>query len=135
MLLNKILDTNMKFNNPNRVSLLCAGLLFANSFLVSCDSENNTNSDADNSTAELSINLDANLQTMESFGASDAWQCNFIGKNWPSDKRNKIADLLDEGVLKTTLKETYKGLSADNLKKAHQLLESGKTIGKIAIKL
>ncbi|MDR6762165.1 NADPH2:quinone reductase [Flavobacterium sp. 2755] len=47
---------------------------------------------------------------------------------------NKIADLLDEGVLKTTLKETYKGLSAENLKKAHQLLESGKTIGKIAIK-
>ena len=31
---------------------------------------------------------------MESFGASDAWQCNFIGKNWPLDKRNKIADLL-----------------------------------------
>lgn len=47
---------------------------------------------------------------------------------------NKIADLLDEGVLKTTLKETYKGLTAENLIKAHQLLESGKTIGKIAIK-
>ncbi|WP_406843273.1 zinc-binding alcohol dehydrogenase family protein [Flavobacterium soyae] len=47
---------------------------------------------------------------------------------------NKIADLLDDGVLKTTLKETYKGLSVENLKKAHQLLESGKTIGKIAIK-
>ena len=62
--------------------------------MVSCDSENNGNSDAENSTAELSINLDANLQTMESFGASDAWQCNFIGRNWPSDKKNKIADLL-----------------------------------------
>lgn len=48
---------------------------------------------------------------------------------------NKIADLLDEGVLKTTLNETLIGLTADNLKKAHQLLESGKTIGKIAIKL
>lgn len=47
---------------------------------------------------------------------------------------NKIADLLDDGVLKTTLKETYKGLSVESLKKAHQLLESGKTIGKIAIK-
>jgi NADPH2:quinone reductase len=47
---------------------------------------------------------------------------------------NKIADLIDDGVLKTTLKETYNGLSAENLKKAHQLLESGKTIGKIAIK-
>ncbi|MFH6968132.1 zinc-binding alcohol dehydrogenase family protein [Flavobacterium sp. FlaQc-28] len=48
---------------------------------------------------------------------------------------NKIADLLDEGILKTTLNETLIGLTADNLKKAHQLLESGKTIGKIAIKL
>ena len=84
----------MRLINNNKVSLLCAGLLFANSFLVSCDSENNGNSDAENTTAELSINLDANLQTMESFGASDAWQCNFIGRNWPSDKRNKIADLL-----------------------------------------
>lgn len=48
---------------------------------------------------------------------------------------NKIADLLDAGILKTTLNETLIGLTADNLKKAHQLLESGKTIGKIAIKL
>ncbi|MTH14747.1 zinc-binding alcohol dehydrogenase family protein [Flavobacterium sp. LC2016-01] len=47
---------------------------------------------------------------------------------------NKIADLLDEGVLKTTLNLTLNGLTADNLKKAHQLLESGRTIGKIAIK-
>jgi hypothetical protein len=84
----------MKFINNNKVSLLCAGLLFANSILVSCDSENNQNSNAESTIAELSINLDANLQTMESFGASDAWQCNFIGKNWPSDKKNKIADLL-----------------------------------------
>lgn len=84
----------MKFNKQNKVSLLCAGLLFANTFLVSCDSENNGDSDSGSGAAELSINLDTNLQTMESFGASDAWQCNFIGKNWPSDKRNKIADLL-----------------------------------------
>lgn len=91
----------MKFINNNKVSLLCAGLLFANSILVSCDSENNNNSSSENTTAELSINLDANLQTMESFGASDAWQCNFIGKNWPSDKKNKIADLLFSKELDT----------------------------------
>jgi NADPH2:quinone reductase len=47
---------------------------------------------------------------------------------------NKVADLLDDGTLKTTLKETLIGLSAANFKKAHQQLESGKTIGKIAIK-
>lgn len=47
---------------------------------------------------------------------------------------NKVADLLDDGTLKSTLNETLIGLTADNLKHAHQLLESGKTIGKIAIK-
>ncbi|WP_291148530.1 glycoside hydrolase [Flavobacterium sp. UBA7680] len=84
----------MRFLNNNKVSLLCAGLLFASTLLVSCDSENNGDSNSESGTAELKVNLDMPLQTMESFGASDAWQCNFIGKNWPSDKRNKIADLL-----------------------------------------
>ncbi|MNX79121.1 hypothetical protein D3C86_1107390 [compost metagenome] len=84
----------MRFINNKKVSLLCAGLLFANFLLVSCDSEKSDDSGSENAIAELSVNLDMNLQTMESFGASDAWQCNFIGKNWPSDKRNKMADLL-----------------------------------------
>jgi O-glycosyl hydrolase len=43
---------------------------------------------------DLKINLNANLQTMEGFGASDGWQCQFIGKNWPLAKRNQMADLL-----------------------------------------
>lgn len=47
---------------------------------------------------------------------------------------NKIADLLDNGTIKSTLNETFTGLKAENFKKAHELLESGKTIGKIAIK-
>lgn len=46
---------------------------------------------------------------------------------------NKIADLLDNGTLKSTLNKTLIGLTANNFKKAHELLESGKTIGKIAI--
>ena len=85
----------MKFINNNKVSLLCAGLLFAATLTISCDSDNTDKSNSEEGTStSLNVNLDSNLQTMESFGASDAWQCNFIGKNWPSDKRNKIADLL-----------------------------------------
>ena len=83
----------MIFFKTNKASLFVAGLLFANLFLGSCDNENSDNS-SDAGTTTLNVNLDMNLQTMESFGASDAWQCNFIGKNWPSDKKNKIADLL-----------------------------------------
>lgn len=33
-------------------------------------------------------------QTMHSFGASDCWRVQYIGKNWPLEKREKIADLL-----------------------------------------
>jgi NADPH2:quinone reductase len=46
---------------------------------------------------------------------------------------NKVAELLDNGTLKSTLNETLQGLSAANLKKAHEKLESGKMIGKLAI--
>lgn len=48
---------------------------------------------------------------------------------------NKVSGLLDNDTLKTTLNETWQGLNADNIKKAHQQLESGKTIGKLVIKL
>ncbi|MEL6592917.1 MAG: zinc-binding alcohol dehydrogenase family protein [Bacteroidota bacterium] len=46
---------------------------------------------------------------------------------------NHIGQLLDEGVLKTTLTTTLQGFGADNLKKAHEMQESGKTIGKTVI--
>lgn len=47
---------------------------------------------------------------------------------------NTVADLLDNGTLKSTLNETFSGFSADHLKKAHQQLENNTTIGKIVIK-
>ncbi len=47
---------------------------------------------------------------------------------------NKVADLIDQGVLVHTLTQTLTGLSAKTLKKAHEQLESGTTIGKLAIK-
>ncbi|RBQ03155.1 zinc-binding alcohol dehydrogenase family protein [Pedobacter miscanthi] len=46
---------------------------------------------------------------------------------------NQVAELLDKGEIKTTLKQTLKGFTVENLKEAHRLLESGKTIGKVVI--
>ncbi|GAA4202191.1 zinc-binding alcohol dehydrogenase family protein [Pedobacter jeongneungensis] len=46
---------------------------------------------------------------------------------------NELAELFDNGTLKTTLNQTLKGFTVENLKEAHQLLESGKTIGKVVI--
>jgi NADPH2:quinone reductase len=47
---------------------------------------------------------------------------------------NKLADLLDAGTLKTTLTTTLEGFTVDNLKEAHKMQESGKSIGKTVIK-
>lgn len=33
-------------------------------------------------------------QFIDGFGASDAWRAQFVGKNWPIEKRDHIADLL-----------------------------------------
>ncbi len=41
----------------------------------------------------IDIDLSKTYQTIDNFGASDAWECQFAG-NWPDAKRNKIADLL-----------------------------------------
>ncbi len=46
---------------------------------------------------------------------------------------NKVSEMLDAGTLKSTLSTTLNGLTSDNLKKAHELQEQGKTIGKTVI--
>ena len=47
---------------------------------------------------------------------------------------NKIAQLLDDGILKPTLNTTMEGLTTENMKEAHRFLESGKTIGKVVVR-
>ena len=47
---------------------------------------------------------------------------------------NKVATLLEEGVLVSTHNNTLSGLSAETFKKAHAQLESGTTIGKLVVK-
>jgi O-glycosyl hydrolase len=45
---------------------------------------------------KLTIQVDpgTTFQTIDGFGASDAWRCQFVGKNWPLEKREHVADLL-----------------------------------------
>jgi hypothetical protein len=42
----------------------------------------------------ITISTDNVVQTMDGFGGSDAWRTQFVGKNWPEQKKNAIADLL-----------------------------------------
>lgn len=46
---------------------------------------------------------------------------------------NKLADLIDDGKIKTTLTERLEPINAANLRLAHERLETGRTIGKIVI--
>ncbi len=55
-------------------------------FMISC----NSNSQIIN----VAINKNIEFQTIEGFGASDAWRCQFVGQNWPDKKRERIAELL-----------------------------------------
>ena len=46
---------------------------------------------------------------------------------------NDVADLIHKSVLRTTLDQTFGTINAANLKRAHALLESGKSRGKIVL--
>lgn len=46
---------------------------------------------------------------------------------------NEVARLVDEGRLRTTLGENYGRIDAENLRRAHALLESGRAKGKIVL--
>jgi zinc-binding alcohol dehydrogenase family protein len=46
---------------------------------------------------------------------------------------NRVAELVDAGTIKTTLSENFGTINAANLKRAHALLESGRTKGKIVL--
>ncbi|MEM8887258.1 MAG: zinc-binding alcohol dehydrogenase family protein [Bacteroidota bacterium] len=46
---------------------------------------------------------------------------------------NEVADLIDQGIIKSTLGEHFGQINAENLRKAHALLESGKAKGKIVL--
>lgn len=81
------------------------------------------------------------LNKLKSKSASFSWEFMYTRSMFETEDMleqhvilNKIADLLDDGTLRSTLTKTLIGLTTDNFRKVHELLESGKTIGKIAIK-
>ena len=46
---------------------------------------------------------------------------------------NEVANLVDAGVIRTTVAETLGAINAANLKKAHALIESGRARGKLVL--
>ncbi|AVR45592.1 xylanase [Christiangramia fulva] len=78
---------------------LCIIILLGCFSAASCQSNDESNIEVpfDNASGEKIINLKIQenniFQTIENFGASDAWSAQFVGK-WPEEKKNIIADLL-----------------------------------------
>jgi NADPH:quinone reductase len=80
------------------------------------------------------------LNKLKTKSASFSWELMYTRSMFQTEDMiaqhhilNQLADLLDSGIINSTLNTTLQGLSAESFKEAHQLLESGKTIGKIAI--
>ena len=81
-----------------------------------------------------------NLSLLKTKSATLSWEFMYTRSMYSTDDieqqhhiLNKIGTLLDDGTLRTTLTTLLEGFSVENLKKAHQMQESGKTIGKTVI--
>ncbi|MCW9708116.1 glycoside hydrolase [Fodinibius salsisoli] len=59
-------------------------------------------------TLSLTVNFEDQHQEVKGFGASDAWSTQFVGKNWPLEKREQIADYLFS--METTPEGNPKGI-------------------------
>jgi NADPH:quinone reductase len=46
---------------------------------------------------------------------------------------NRLAEMVDAGIIRTTLTECLEPINAANLRLAHQKIETGRTIGKIVL--
>jgi NADPH2:quinone reductase len=80
------------------------------------------------------------LNKLKTKSASFSWEFMYTRSTFQTEDMieqhhilNKVAAMLDDGTLTSTLTQTLTGLNVENLKNVHALLESGKAIGKIVI--
>ncbi len=81
------------------------------------------------------------MDVVRSKSASVCWELMFTRPRFKTPDMieqhkllNQVADLLDAGKLRGTLKETLSPINGANLRKAHEKLESGTMIGKLVLK-
>lgn len=80
------------------------------------------------------------LNVLKNKSATFVWEFMFTRSMYETEDMEKqqqllnhLSELIDIGVFKTTLKKTLSPIHAENIRKAHALVESGKTIGKIVL--
>lgn len=81
-----------------------------------------------------------NLSLLKSKSVTFSWEFMFTRSMYATNDMaqqhhilTEMASLLDDGTLKTTLTTVLEGFSVENLKRAHLMQESGKTIGKTVL--
>ncbi|MFI3268467.1 MAG: zinc-binding alcohol dehydrogenase family protein [Rikenellaceae bacterium] len=81
-----------------------------------------------------------NLDILKNKSVSFSWEFMYTRSMYSTEDivrqheiLNRIADLLDNGIIKSTLTTTLVGFNTKNIKQAHEMQESGKTIGKTVI--
>ncbi|MGO3932674.1 zinc-binding alcohol dehydrogenase family protein [Rhodopseudomonas pseudopalustris] len=81
-----------------------------------------------------------NPMLLKAKSASLHWEAMFARSTFQTDDMiaqhqllNDVADLIDKGVLRTTLDQSFGTINAANLKRAHALIESGRAVGKIVL--
>lgn len=83
---------------------------------------------------------DLNLGLLFNKSVSFSWELMFTRSTFKAHDMdcqklilNEVAGLIDNDTIKPTMTKILKGFSVGNFKEAHQILESGKSIGKIVI--
>ena len=81
-----------------------------------------------------------NMDTLKSKSAAFVWEFMFTRSMYQTadiaeqgSLLNHLSQLIEDGLIMTTCKDVIKPINAQNLRDAHQRLEQGKTIGKIAL--
>jgi len=81
-----------------------------------------------------------NASLLKGKSGSLLWELMFTRSSFHTDDMiaqhhllNDVADLIDKGVLRTTINQVFGKINAANLKRAHALLESGTAHGKIVL--
>lgn len=81
-----------------------------------------------------------NLKKLTKKRATFAWEWMYSKSYYQTDDMitqhqilNQVAQLLDQGVIQSTLTKKLSPITVDNLKKAHQLVETGHMIGKVVV--
>ncbi|MGN7762390.1 zinc-binding alcohol dehydrogenase family protein [Paenibacillus sp. 22594] len=81
-----------------------------------------------------------NLTLLKNKSVTFAWELMFTRSTYQTPDMieqhkllNEVARLVDEGVIRTTTNETLRPINAENLRKAHAMLETERTVGKVVL--